>query len=176
MTTTTTTAARIYVGTYAKYNAGSIAGQWLELEDYADAEAFFAACAELHADESDAEFMFQDWEGLPRGMVGESHLAAEVWAWLEMDADERELLATYREAVDAGAELERAQEAYQGNHYDNVQDFAAQLWEDCGMLDNVPEHCRNYIDWEAVARDLLIGDYTSHRDQTGRLWIFRADL
>ena len=28
---------RIYVGTYAKYNAGSIAGQWLDLEDYATA-------------------------------------------------------------------------------------------------------------------------------------------
>jgi hypothetical protein len=26
---------RIYVGTYAKYNAGSIAGAWLDLDDYA---------------------------------------------------------------------------------------------------------------------------------------------
>ena len=27
---------RIYVGTYAKYNDGSIAGKWLDLNDYED--------------------------------------------------------------------------------------------------------------------------------------------
>ena len=40
--------ARIYVGTYAKYNAGSIKGAWLDLEDYADRDAFLEACRELH--------------------------------------------------------------------------------------------------------------------------------
>src|SRR5690349_16831915 len=57
------TAPRVYVGTYAKYNNGSIAGAWLDLEDYADKDSFLAACAELHKDEDDPEFMFQDFEG-----------------------------------------------------------------------------------------------------------------
>ena len=35
MNTQTQDAPRIYVGTYRKYNNGSIAGKWLELEDYA---------------------------------------------------------------------------------------------------------------------------------------------
>jgi len=51
--------ARIYVGTYAKYNAGSIKGAWLDLEDYSDRDAFLEACRELHKDEQDPEFMFQ---------------------------------------------------------------------------------------------------------------------
>jgi len=48
---------RIYVGTYAKYNSGSIKGQWLNLKDYSDKDDFLAACRELHKDESDPEFM-----------------------------------------------------------------------------------------------------------------------
>ena len=39
----TETGARIYVGTYGKYASGSIAGRWLNLEDYADRDAFLDA-------------------------------------------------------------------------------------------------------------------------------------
>ena len=40
----------IYVGTYEKYNNGSIAGKWLKLNDYEDISAFYKACTELHKD------------------------------------------------------------------------------------------------------------------------------
>ena len=50
--------ARIYVGTYKKYNNGSLAGAWLDLSDYSDKEEFLNACHELHNNESDPEFMF----------------------------------------------------------------------------------------------------------------------
>lgn len=71
--------ARVYVGTYAKYNNGSIDGKWLNLADYANRDEFYAACRELHKDEADPEFMFQDYEGVPSWMIGESHIDAEVW-------------------------------------------------------------------------------------------------
>lgn len=71
--------ARVYVGTYHKYNSGSLAGKWLTLADYANRDEFYAACRELHKDEADPEFMFQDWEGVPSWMIGESHIDAEVW-------------------------------------------------------------------------------------------------
>ena len=71
--------ARVYVGTYAKYNAGSLEGKWLSLEDYANKAEFIAACLELHKDEADPELMFQDWEGVPSWMIGESHIDPEVW-------------------------------------------------------------------------------------------------
>lgn len=58
---------KIYVGTYAKYNNGSIDGKWLTLSDYSDLEEFYNACKELHADESDPELMFQDFE-VPEGL------------------------------------------------------------------------------------------------------------
>ena len=32
--------ARIYVGTYAKYNNGSLQGEWVELSDFYDLDGF----------------------------------------------------------------------------------------------------------------------------------------
>lgn len=39
--------SKIYVGTYGKYNAGSIKGEWLDLEDYANKQEFIDACYKL---------------------------------------------------------------------------------------------------------------------------------
>ncbi|NCH73591.1 antirestriction protein ArdA [Cronobacter dublinensis] len=58
-----TTTPAVYVGTYHKYNCGSIYGQWFDLTDFDDEDEFQEACRALHANESDPEFMFQDWEG-----------------------------------------------------------------------------------------------------------------
>lgn len=67
--------ARIYVGTYAKYNDGSIFGKWFDLSDFSDKDDFMTACAELHKDEEDPEFMFQDWENIPDDLICESWLS-----------------------------------------------------------------------------------------------------
>ncbi|MDN3710147.1 antirestriction protein ArdA [Myroides ceti] len=48
-----TSEASVYVGTYGKYNDGSIFGERLTLSDYADKEEFYTACRELHNDEED---------------------------------------------------------------------------------------------------------------------------
>ena len=67
--------AKVYVGTYGKYNIGSLSGAWLDLSDYSDKEEFYEACRELHKDEEDAEYMFQDWENVPEGLIGESWIS-----------------------------------------------------------------------------------------------------
>ena len=77
--TTTETTPRIYVGTFRKYNEGSIKGAWLDLTDYSSKEEFYEACAELHKDETDPEFMFQDWENIPAEYVGESWLSDDFY-------------------------------------------------------------------------------------------------
>lgn len=60
--------ARVYVGTYKKYNEGSINGGWLDLADYPKYGDFLAACRKLHKNERDPEFMIQDCEGFPDGL------------------------------------------------------------------------------------------------------------
>ena len=47
MEAATLSEARVYVGTYGKYNNGSLFGAWLDLSDYADKEEFYEACREL---------------------------------------------------------------------------------------------------------------------------------
>lgn len=58
--------ARVYVGTWKKYNDGNLAGAWLDLTKYANYQDFLKACYNLHSDESDPELMIQDAE-LPDG-------------------------------------------------------------------------------------------------------------
>ena len=66
--------ARIYVGTYAKYNNGSLQGEWVELSDFYDLDDFIEHCAEIHEDEEEPELMFQAWEEIPDGLIDEGHL------------------------------------------------------------------------------------------------------
>ena len=35
---------KVYVGTYGKYNNGSLFGAWLDLSNYSDKEEFYEAC------------------------------------------------------------------------------------------------------------------------------------
>ena len=164
--------ARIYVGTYAKYNAGSIAGKWLDLEDYTDRDEFLAACAELHADEADPELMFQDHEDIPDGMVSESHISEDLWDWLALDEDDRNILAAYRDCMsDDSGDIDKARDAFQGA-YDSAEDFAQELAEE--LYGDAPRGAGwpfSCIDWERAARELMM-DYTSTR-YNGKLYIFR---
>ena len=160
------TTPRVYVGTYAKYASGSIAGQWLDLDDYADADAFAEACAKLHKNEADPEFMFQDYEGFPKAFYSESSINPELWEWLELDEDDRELLEAYQEAIDAEGTIEQARDAFHGVH-DSEKDFAAELAEETGGLENVPQWLQCHIDWEGVARDMGYDGWTFHRTPKG---------
>lgn len=157
--TATNTAARIYVGTYAKYNSGSIAGQWLDLSDYSDRDEFYAACAALHSDESDPEFMFQDWEGIPAEMVGESSIEPELWEVLEAyDEYGQEAVTAYISLFNEW-DASDFQDRYRGQ-WDSWEDMAQELLDETGELDSIPEHLRSYFDLEAYARDMeLNGDF-----------------
>lgn len=60
--------AKVYVGTYKKYNEGSLKGAWLDLSKYETYDDFLKACKDLHKDEPDPEFMIQDTEDFPDGL------------------------------------------------------------------------------------------------------------
>lgn len=66
--------AKIYVGTRSKYNNGQLEGKWVDLSDFNSLEDFLDECKEIHEDEEDPEFMFQDWENIPDSLVNESSL------------------------------------------------------------------------------------------------------
>ena len=49
----------VYVGTYRKYNEGSLYGAWLDITKFEDYDEFISVCKFLHRDEEDPELMFQ---------------------------------------------------------------------------------------------------------------------
>lgn len=162
---------QVYVGTYAKYNAGSLAGKWLDLEDYPDKSEFYAACAELHADESDPEFMFQDWEDIPQGMIGESWISEDVFELASMDESDRELFKVYRENIDRDGTFEQAQESFRGK-YNSPEDFAEDFYGECYDLSTLPGGLQYHINWEGVARDMQYCGDVSFVEHEGETWVF----
>lgn len=55
----------VYVGTWHKYNSGSLYGLWVDVDTFEDADEFLKFCRAIHADEEDPELMFQDTCNIP---------------------------------------------------------------------------------------------------------------
>ncbi|WP_158655766.1 antirestriction protein ArdA [Sphingobacterium sp. HMA12] len=162
-----TSEARVYVGTYGKYNDGSIFGEWLTLSDYADKDEFYDACRELHDDEEDPEFMFQDYENIPNGLIGECCISDSIFDVLEaledMDETRKEAFLIWcnnghrkLSEGDISDLISDFDDDYIGEYKDE-EDFA---YEQVEQMD-LPEFAKTYFDYEAFARDLFSGDYWS---------------
>jgi antirestriction protein len=155
---------KLYCGTYGKYNNGSIAGKWMDLSEYEDAEEFFAACAELHKDEHDPEFMFQDYECFPRSMYSECMSSEDINKLIEfakLGEDERDYVMEYLDEVDSSADIDSIEDYYIGNLNDikgdsfmsNDEAYGYYCVEN-GLID-VPEHLTGYFDYESYGREQL---------------------
>ena len=169
---------RIYVGTYAKYNDGSLFGKWMDLSDYIDLKDFYEACLELHQDEEDPELMFQDWEYIPDFLISESSLNENTFRYMEevtgMDDDRARALEIYCKDIASWPDnekdfeeiLEEFNESYQGyfagSMKDPAEEFAYQYIEDNGMLSDVPELLQRYFDYEAFGKDLFMDVYSEY--------------
>lgn len=160
---------QIYCGTYKKYNEGSLFGKWLDLDEFSDFEELTNAMRELHKDEQDPEFMFQDYE-CPKmfeemELISESYISKdifEVWEAIENCSYDFEVIEAYCDCVGAYDDIEtiisKVEESYNGE-YDSDIHFVSNLLEDCG---DIPQDLPNYIhiDWERTAFDVMM-DYSS---------------
>jgi len=160
--------ARIYVGTYGKYNEGSIKGKWLTLSDYLTYDDFMEDAIALHDDEDDPELMFQDWEGLPDWAISESHLSP---AWFEFrdamsdinDEETAEAFSLYMDNLgmqidedsDFSSLVSDFEDAYQGK-FKNMEDFAYYLIDQLGGVQDAVDETSlfRYFDKESFVRDL----------------------
>jgi len=175
--TTTTTAPRVYVGTYHKYNCGSLAGAWLDLDDYADADDFYDACRQLHGDEADPELMFQDREGCPSEWVEESHISPHLWEWLELNDDQRDMVTAYiNHQGDHGATVTDIVHRYNGCTAGSFQDwcienFGHEIEERFSESDPEGNVLVQFFDWRAWAK-YLSHDYVTACGDDGYLHIW----
>jgi len=151
--------ASVYVGTYSKYNNGSIGGAWVDLTKFSNEEEFLDHCKVLHKDEEDPELMYQDFEGFPREYYAESALSNDLWEWLALDDDDKEILEAYIECYGQNGTIDEARDAFVGQ-YDSDIDFTMEWLEMCG---DIPKDLPSiiHIDWESTARDLMM-DFNNH--------------
>lgn len=154
--------ARVYVGTYKKYNNGNFDGDWVALFDYDDKESFMNECRLIHSDEpaDEVELMFQDYEGLPECMYSEIDIDEDLWELMlwcsEKNHDIQAVLdyIEYNNHFDFDDLIKKFDGYYQGE-YDNMVDFVM----DIADLSDVPKWLENYINWERYADDLEMEGY-----------------
>lgn len=151
----------LYCGTYGKYNSGNFSGMWLNVSTFDDYEEFVNFCLAIHADESDPELMYQDFENMPDSLYHES-MGEKEFNQIE---EYCELCDEYSvEAVDdflewdSTEDLDNMHDAYVGV-YDSREDFAREIVSDCYDIENIMGNLACYFDYEAFARDLFMGDY-----------------
>ena len=157
--------ARIYVGTYAKYNNGSLYGEWVELSDFYDLDDFMERCAEIHEDEEEPEYMFQDWENIPEELIDEGHLhenffelrdelenldgmnVSAFWIWVEN---------TGKDLTESVYYLMRQFNSAFVGRYVNKEEFAREM---VGMEHELSEFAERYFNYEKYAEELFDEGY-----------------
>lgn len=159
MNTISTTTPAVYVGTYHKYNCGSLAGKWLDLTDFDEKEDFLEACYALHANEHDPELMFQDIEGIPSQFCSESSVDWDFIAAYKQAKEEGKDSAFIAWTEYSGeCDFDAFEDAYYGEAV-SEEDFAVDYVNEHSLLSAIPESLRGYFDYDAFARDLFIDTF-----------------
>lgn len=151
----------LYCGTYGKYNSGNFNGMWVNVSTFDSYEDFKNFCLAIHSDEDDPELMFQDGENIPDSLCSES-MGEEGFNNLLKYC---ELCEEYNvSAVEdflewySPEDLDNMHDAYVGV-YDSEEDFAREIVNDCYDIDKMMGDLAYYFNYEALTRDLFLGDY-----------------
>jgi len=163
----------VYVGTYGKYNDGSIDGAWVSLNKYPTKDEFYEHIKELHKDEEDPEFMFQDYQNFPEKYYHESGLDDGIWDWLALDEDDRKLLEAYIEATgDENASIDDAKDKFQGK-YDSKEDWAQQFIDETGGLSG--DNASYYLSISDLDARLIAGEEADSQAEDMRYSLKKED-
>jgi antirestriction protein len=157
---------RVHYWELGLYNEGVLEGRWFDIEGLTkdehmeELQDWLAELSEKY-DRLCEEWILGDVEGIPDGFYHEYGLSEELWQFNEVVSsshlDEDIILA----AMECGFEPEEAEDRYVGS-YASDADFAQELTEEVGYLpEELPAWIECHIDWEGVARDLMVDHSTS---------------
>ena len=149
----------VYVGTYGKYSEGSLDGEWVDITEFDTYDDFIDYCRKLHGDENSAELMFQDYAGFTEIWYSESGMSEETFdkikEFSELDSDRKLAYEAYLTICDEDKDsIDDFEDCYQG-YYNSPEDFAEEHFT---TNNDIPDFIIDYIDWNAVWRDLNISD------------------
>ncbi len=164
---------RLYVACLAAYNNGRLHGAWVDATDGPDA-VYAAISAMLKASPipNAEEWAIHDYEGFGELRLDEYCSVERACALADFIAEHGALGTKLLAYHDEDLEAARAALEESAGTYDSVADFARSLTEDTG---DIPKHLAPYIDYEAMARDLVMGgDIYALELEPGRVHIFWA--
>lgn len=160
---------QLWYGCLAAYNSGYLHGKWLRLADYPGAaelrQAIQREVLETSPIPDAEEYAAFDYQSFPGNYnPGEYPDLDKLYEMIKQaeDIDEEVLEAALNCSDDWDEACEMAQDKYAG-HFRTSADFAEDLAEQSGDLETIPQHYRNYIDWESKGRDYILnGDVWEH--------------
>ena len=149
----------VYVGTYRKYNNGSLFGEWVTISDFDSYEDFMAYIRKLHADEDDPEFMYQDYEGFPRAWYSESDLSKETFdrikEYSKLGEEEKDAYDAYCDLFDYSEQsIDDFNSRYYG-YFPTYTALAESYIDMAGGVENLGrETLESNFDYESFGRQL----------------------
>ncbi len=172
----TDTAPRIYVACLAAYNNGKLHGTWIDADQ--DADTIREAIAEMlktSPEPGAGEWAIHDHEGFSGYPISEMESIDDVARIAELIGEHGAIFGELL-AHKGGAEyLDSAEETMRdgyGGEWDSLEDYAANVAEDTGALENVPESLRCYIDFAAWGRDMEYGGDIFTIETGGKVHVF----
>ena len=155
----------------SQYNNGILRPFVVDLDPLSSREEYLEAIQEelnsmMDTDEdSDGNRpLYEEWivccyEDVPASYVGAYDLSNDYWD-LKRAMDENPHIDSdvWTAGIELGIPPASILDAYQG-YFQSDEDFAADLADSMGFLDDMPENLRYYFDYEKFARDLMISDY-----------------
>ena len=136
-------------------------GEWVSLSNFYDLDGFLEYCAEIHEDEEEPEYMFQDWENIPEAFIDEGHLdsnffelrdelenldgmnVSAFWIWVEN---------TGKDLTESVYYLMRQFNSAFVGRYVNKEEFAREI---VSMEHELSEFAERYFDYDKYADELF---------------------
>ena len=140
----------VYVGTYHKYNCGSLYGMWVDIASFDDYDEFLEFCRALHSDEDDPELMYQDFQCFPEQWYCECSMEEfnNIIEWYnDDDKDAKEAYLNWHGSLDG------FDERFVGQ-FDSEDAFAWHIYVEF-YENEIPEFARNYFDHAKFTQELF---------------------
>jgi hypothetical protein len=145
---------RIYVADLEAYNNGRLEGEWLDLADYNDADELMDAIQDVLKKSGGEEYAIHDYENFPSSMYSEymgKRDFEELYEMMEL-ADRNDLPLEVVQDIVSQFDASAVDEFI--GKYDSADDFAQQLVDDLGGIQNFNDFER-YLTISETDRRLL---------------------
>lgn len=160
--TTVKTILSVWIGNLGAYNAGILRGDWYDLDNY-DLEELETAVNEL-TNNGRNDYFIADSMSDYGVEVGEYESLESLYEKYEIikdiideyDSSAADVIEAYTNTISDDLSNISSYEFYFYSNCYTMADVAFEALDQTGELDEMPEHLRNYFDYDAYGRDMEI--------------------